>query len=64
MLLTCTLKPIAGKAVFSYRKEFSLIAFVLAAILFYSCTVDLLPHVKYLAVGVASVIPAAITLNQ
>ena len=58
------LKPLAGKAVFDYRKEVSLIAFVSAGILFYSCTTNLLPHVAYLAVGVFSVFLAAITLNQ
>jgi len=58
------LKPIAGKAVFDYRKEVSLIALVSTAILLYSFTVNLLPHVTYLAVGVASVFLAAITLSQ
>lgn len=58
------LRPLAGKAVFYYRKEVSLIALALAAILFYSFTVKLLPHVTYLAVGVVSVFLAAITLNQ
>lgn len=58
------LKPLAGKAVFDYRKEVSLIALVLTAILFYSCTVNLLPHIIYLAVGIVSVFLAAVTLNQ
>jgi len=58
------LKPLAGKAVFDYRKEVSLIALVSAGILFYSCTFNLLPHVTYLVVGVASVFLAAITLIQ
>jgi len=58
------LKPLAGKAVFDYRKEVSLIAFVSAGIIFYSCTVNLLPHVTYLAAGVVSAFLAAITLNQ
>jgi len=58
------LKPLAGKAVFDYRKEVSLIALVSTGILFYSYTVNLLPHVTYLAVGVVSVFLAAITLSQ
>ena len=39
-------------------------SFVVTGILFYSCTVNLLPNEAYLAVGVASVILVAITLNQ
>ena len=58
------LKPIAGKAVFDYRKEVSLIALVSAGILFYSCAVNLLPHETYLVVGIVSVFLAAITLSQ
>ncbi|MCK4481918.1 PKD domain-containing protein, partial [Candidatus Bathyarchaeota archaeon] len=58
------LKPFVGKAVFDYRKEVSLIALVSTAILLYSFTVNLLPHVTYLAVGVASVFLVAITLSQ
>ena len=58
------LKPLAGKAVFDYRKEVSLVALVSVAILFYSWTVNLLPHVTYLAVGLVSVFLAAITLSQ
>jgi len=58
------LKPLVGKAVFDYRKEISLIALVSTGILFYSCIVNLLPHVTYLAVGVVSVFLSAITLNQ
>ena len=58
------LKPLAGKAVFDYRKEVSLIALVLTAILFYSFTVNLLPHIIYLAAGIVSVFLAAITLSQ
>lgn len=58
------LKPLAGKAVFDYRKEVSLIALVSVAILFYSWTVNLLPHVTYLAAGVVSGFLAAITLSQ
>lgn len=38
--------------------------FVVTGILFYSCTVNLLPNEAYLAVGVASVILVAIILNQ
>jgi hypothetical protein len=58
------LKPLAGKAVFDYRKEVSLTALVSTGILFYSYTVNLLPHVTYLAVGVVSVFLAAISLSQ
>jgi hypothetical protein len=58
------IKPIVGKAVFDYRKEVSLTALFSAGILFYSCTVNLLPHVTYLAVGVVSMFLTAITLNQ
>jgi len=58
------LKPLAGKAVFDYRKEVSLIAFALTAILFYSFSFNLLPHVTYLAAGVVSVFLATITLSQ
>ena len=58
------LKPIAGKAVFDYRKEVSVIALVSVGILFYSCIVNLLPHVTYLAVGVFSAVLATITLIQ
>jgi len=58
------LKPLAGKAVFDYRKEVSLIALVSTGILFFSYTFNLLPHVTYLAVGVVSVFLAAITLIQ
>ena len=58
------LKPLAGKAVFDYRKEISLAAFVGAGILFYGFVVNLLSQVIYLAVGVASAFLAAITLLQ
>jgi len=58
------LKPLAGKAVFDYRKEVSLIALVSVAILFYSWTVNLLPHVTYLAAGTVSVVLAAIAMSQ
>lgn len=58
------LRPLAGKAVFNYRKKVSLIALASAGILFFSFTFKLLPHVTYLAVGVVSVFLAAITLNQ
>jgi len=58
------LKPLAGKAVFDYRKEVSLIALVSTGILFFSFTFKLLPHVTYLVVGVVSVFLATITLIQ
>ena len=58
------LKPFDGKAVFDYRKEVSVVAFVSAGILFCGCAVNLLPHVTYLAVGAVSAFLAAITLNQ
>jgi len=58
------LRPLVGRAVFDYRKEVSLIALVSTAILFYSCTVNLLPHITYLVVGIVSVFLAAITLNE
>ncbi len=58
------LKPLSGKAVFDYRKEVSLIALISTGILFYSCTVNLLPHVTYLAVGIVSAFLAAIAINQ
>jgi len=58
------LKPLAGKAVFDYRKEVSLIALVAVAIILYSCTMNLLPHFIYIAVGGVAAILAAITLNE
>ena len=58
------LKPLPGKAVFDYRKEVSLVALVLTGILFYSLTLNLLPQVTYLAVGVVSVFLAIIAVDQ
>jgi len=58
------LKPLAGKAVFDYRKDISLIALVSAATILYSCTMNLLPHLIYIGVGVVSAFLAAITLNE
>jgi PKD repeat protein len=58
------LKPLAGKAVLDYKPEVSLTAFISAAILLYSISVNLLPYVVYLAVGVVSAFLATITLNQ
>jgi len=56
------IRPLPGKAVFDYRRELSLIALVLAGIIFYSFALNLLTHVTYLAVGVVSAILAAITI--
>jgi PKD repeat protein len=58
------LKPLAGKAVFDYRKEVSLIALVSVGIILYSCTMNLLPHLIYIGVGVVAAFLAAITLNE
>jgi hypothetical protein len=58
------LKPFDGKAVFDYRKEVSLIAFVSTGILFFGYTIYLLPHAIYLGVGVVSMCLATITLSR
>jgi hypothetical protein len=64
------LRPLAGKAVFDYRKEISLTALAVSGILLFSFTysiqaqVTLLPNVTYLALGAVSALLAAITLYQ
>lgn len=58
------LRPLVGKAIFDYRKEISLTALMGAGILFFSCAINLVPDVTYLAAGVASAFLAGITLYQ
>ena len=64
------LRPLAGKALFDYRKEVSLTALAVSGILLFSfiysrlAHVTFLPHVTYLAVGAVSALLAAISLNQ
>jgi hypothetical protein len=48
------LKPLAGRAVFDYKKEVSLLALGAAGILLYSYSIYLLPYITYLALGVVS----------
>jgi len=58
------LKPLAGRVLFNYRKDVSLIAFASTAFLFYSYTVNLLPAAAYLACGVVSVPFLITTLSE
>jgi PKD repeat protein len=58
------IRPLVGKVVFEYRKDVSLTILIIAIILLHSCAVHLLPHITYLMVGIGSIIPAAITLNE
>ena len=58
------LKMLSGKTVFDYRKDVSLLSFVLTGVLFFSCTFNVLPMPTYLALGVASALLAAFTLKQ
>ncbi len=58
------IRPLVGKVVFDYRKDVSLAFLIITIILLHSCAVHLLPHITYLMVGIGSIIPAAITLNE
>jgi hypothetical protein len=58
------LKFLSGKAVFDYRKDLSLIAFVSTGILFFSCTFNVVPASTYLAIGVTSALMATTTLKK
>ena len=58
------LRPLAGKAIFDYRKEISLTALIATGILFYSYATNLLTNITYLAAGVVSAFLAAIAIIQ
>ena len=58
------LKMLSGKTVFDYRKDVSLLSFVLTGVLFFSCTFNALPMPTYLALGAASALLAVFTLKQ
>jgi PKD repeat protein len=58
------IRPLVGKVIFEYRKDVSVATLIVAIILLHSCAVHLLPHTTYLIVGISSIIPAAITLNE
>jgi PKD repeat protein len=68
LMITCfsllPLRPLAGKAIFDYRKAISLTALAAAGTLFYSCAANLLPPVAYLAAGAVSAFLAVATLIQ
>jgi hypothetical protein len=58
------LKFLAGKALFDYRKEFSLTMLFSVGFLFFGCTISLLPQALYLAAGIASATIAVLTYIQ
>jgi hypothetical protein len=58
------IKFLAGKALFDYRKEISLIMLLLAGFLFFGCTISILPQPVYLAVGIASAAIAFLTYRR
>jgi len=58
------LKFLSGKAVFDYRKDYSLLALASTGILFFSCAFNILPLPTYLALGAASAVVAKIALKQ
>jgi len=58
------LRPLAGKAVFDYRKVISLTALLGAGILFFSCTSNLVPDFAYVAAGAVSAFLGGIALYQ
>ncbi len=68
LMITCfsllPLRPLAGKAIFDYRKAISLTALAAVGTLFYSCAANLLPPMAYLAAGAVSAFLAAATLIQ
>jgi hypothetical protein len=48
------LKPLAGRAVFDYKKEVSLLALGVMGVMFYSYSIYVLPYITYLALGLGS----------
>jgi hypothetical protein len=58
------LRPLAGRIVYDYKKEISLIALLSTGILFYSYSIYLLPYIVYLAVGVVSAFLAVLAFTQ
>lgn len=58
------LRPLAGRIVYDYKREISLIALVVTGILFYSYSIYLLPYTVYLALGVVAAFLAVLTFNQ
>jgi hypothetical protein len=58
------LKFLAGKVLFDYRKEISIVMLFAIAFLFYGCTLNLLPQVIFLAAGVASAVIAFVTQKR
>lgn len=58
------LKYLSGKVVFDYNKKISLFSFIITAVLFVSFTINLLPFIAYLPVGVISGFLAVVTLRQ
>ena len=68
LMSTCySLVPIrflAGKALFDYKKEVSLIMLLLVGFLFFGCTISILPQPIYIAVGIASTAIAFLTYRR
>jgi len=58
------LKYLSGKAVYDYRKDFSIIALTLTTFLFISFTVNLFHIIVYLPVGVISSIMAVLSIRE
>lgn len=58
------LRPLAGRVVYDYKREVSLIALVSTGILFYSYSIYLLPYAVYLALGLVAAFLAVMTFNQ
>jgi hypothetical protein len=58
------LKYLSGKAVFDYRKDVSLIAFVLIAFLFISFTVNIFDIIFYLPVGIFAIVLTVFSLRE
>jgi hypothetical protein len=58
------LKILAGRSLFDYRKEISLVLLFSVGFLFYGCMTNLLPQPIYFVAGVVSVIIALITQRK
>ena len=68
LMATCyslvPLKYLAGKALFDYRKEISLIMLFSVGMLFFGCTISVLPQLIYLVAGIASATIAFLTYRK
>ena len=58
------LKYLAGKALFDYRKGISLVMLFSVGLLFFGCTISVLPQLIYLATGIASATIAFLTYRK